>query len=459
MKRDIGIVVFPEYFQTEGIDRVLDNIQRRAAPTAIATSPYVMRPSDPTSGSREPPIDGGLGTVRLLDRELWGKRELFVQTSVSYEPEKRFYQGLRYQPPEPDAHTRADGATIATALEKARARGLQVNLQIQAAIPPGYRVQFGGPEGDDEPKLFDGSRVTDRLDKNGSLASPHILAYTAALLRDLAAAYPAVDGFHIDWPEYPPYTLDSAFLDFSDHAQAAAASLGFDFDAMRRDTQAFHEWLTKRMTLTELAALGHGAIPVGYPGVADMMRFKARISVDFVRALRKAVPGKRILLRSFPPPWTSLSGFDFAAMAPHADAIAAKLFTMHWPMMVGSWTKRLLRDNPALGTFAQVAIEVARLFDICDSPEQFGPAIAEYPGADANHPVDRAAQLRKIAAARARAGDTPVYAMAHGFGPVQDFDKRLRAAFDAAAGRVWINRYGYLSDEKLDLIGKTAVAG
>jgi hypothetical protein len=38
--------------------------------------------------------------VRLLDRPLWGKRELFVSTAPSYTPDLRLYRGLRYQPAE-----------------------------------------------------------------------------------------------------------------------------------------------------------------------------------------------------------------------------------------------------------------------------------------------------------------------------------------------------------------------
>jgi cytochrome oxidase assembly protein ShyY1 len=30
----------------------------------------------------------------------------------------------------------------------------------------------------------------------------------------------------------------------------------------------------------------------------------------------------------------------------------------------------------------------------------------------------------------------------------------VRTAFEAAGGRVFVNRYGYLSDEKIDAIGR-----
>ncbi len=74
-----------------------------------------------------------------------------------------------------------------------------------------------------------------RVDNNGSLASPHILAYTQALIRDTIRAYPDIDVLRIDWPEYPPYSLDALFFDFSPHAIAAMRELGFDPDVIARD--------------------------------------------------------------------------------------------------------------------------------------------------------------------------------------------------------------------------------
>src|SRR6478609_2249479 len=98
--RSVGVTVLPEFFQNEGVDNVLDNLTRRANVTAIATSPYVMAPMAEGTGSREPPIDAGAGSVRLLDRELWGRRELWVRTAPSFTPDKDLYSGLRYRPAE-----------------------------------------------------------------------------------------------------------------------------------------------------------------------------------------------------------------------------------------------------------------------------------------------------------------------------------------------------------------------
>src|ERR687891_403308 len=120
----------------------------------------------------EPPADAEAGKVRLLDRPLWGRRELFVRTAPSFVPDRSLYRGLRYQPAEPDDLSAAEAGIVEAFIAAAKERGLEVHLQVQAAIPPGYRVQFGGPVEEDQPCLVDGSPLGLRVDKNGSLARP-----------------------------------------------------------------------------------------------------------------------------------------------------------------------------------------------------------------------------------------------------------------------------------------------
>ena len=54
--------------------------------------------------------------------------------------------------------------------------------------------------------------------------------------------------------------------------------------------------------------------------------------------------------------------------------------------------------------------------------------------------------------ARAEAGRVPIIAFAHSYGPLRDVVARTTLA--ASSGLpVWINRYGYLSDAKIDALG------
>jgi hypothetical protein len=126
---------------------------------------------------------------------------------------------------------------------------------------------------------------------------------------------------------------------------------------------------------------------------------------------------------------------------------------MHWPMMVRMWGDALAAANPALAQDAALPQAVARLFDVVDDETPRTLADWRYPEPEEPHPVSAAAQTRKIAAARSAAGDAPVAAMAHGYGPVADFAARFATAWNASQGNVWVNRYGYLADAKLDAIG------
>jgi hypothetical protein len=440
--------MMPEWIQAEGIDGVLKNLVERAKVTAVATSPYVMEPAEEKTGSREPPIDAGAGSVRLLDRPLFGERDLFVRTAPSFEPDLRLYRGLRYQPSKPDDLTRRQGRLVKDFLREAKRRGLKTYLQVQAAIPPGYRVQFGGPAADDAPRLPDGRIPPRRLANNGSLASPAIRDYTCALLRDLAQAYPEVDGFRVDWPEYPPYFLDDAFLDFSDHARAAAARHGIDFERLK--AVALRAYRTLHGGLTE------AALKAPFPAIAGLVRLKALMVEDLLRAFRAAIPKEKELMpNAFPPPLSSVSGMDFGRVAPLASAFSVKLYTMHWPMILRFWGDALKQSNPKVAEPA-IVHGVERWLELRGLPGAEKLADYRYPEPEEAHPVADAVMAGKIREAQRQAGKTPVITLAHGYGPLADFRRRLKVAYEAAGNRVWVNRYGYLSDAKLEAIGSLA---
>ncbi len=469
-QRLVGVTVLPEYLQCEGVEAVLDNLVRRAGVNAVATSPYVMEEGNQNTGNREPPIDAGAGSVRLLDRPLWGKRELWVQTAPSFVPNRKLYNGLRYQPAEPSRLTHNKGRVIDEFIAAAHARGLRVYFQVMAAIPPGYRVQFGGPTEDDAPRLPDGRIPPRRVDKNGSLASPHIIAYQQALIRDLCSQYPGLDAIRFDWPEYPPYLLDSAFLDFSDHARAAAARLGFDFDALCSAAAALYKRLhggltnydlSKWTSATTRSVFSRHEVAMSSAeraGIGQVLRFKATLVDEFLKNIRQTLDeaggGKVTMAPSaFPPPWSYISGMDFARAAKHCDEISVKLYGMHWAMMLRFYGDQLRDANPGIST-TLLTRALVRLLDIADDDGLPDLKDYRYPAPHEHHPVGQQAQIRKIQAAQSQAGETPIHVLAHGYGPADDFRKRIEVACAASPHGFWVNRYGYLSDEKLDIIGQ-----
>ena len=414
----------------------------------------------------EPPDDAGQGLVRLLDRPLWdGRRELIVRTAPSFVPNKCLYDGNRYQPPEPTALTEHEGPGVGRFIGEAKRRGLKVYLQVQAAIPPGHPVQFGGPVAEDEPRLPDDRKATGRVDRNGCLASSHIRAYAAAMIADLLAAYPDIDGFRIDWPEYPAYSLEFPVPGFlaARNGCSLAPRLRCETDAARRLGTV---WVIKGglddATLSMLAAPAQGAyaalrLVTRFPGFLDLLRLKALLSAELVAVYRTALDaaggqGKELWSLVFAPPFSLFSGFDYGLSGRHCDEIGVKIYTMHWPMVLSSYGRDLLAANARL-TEAVVVRVLAGLLGFADGSPYATLHDYRYPEPGEPHPIAPDAQRRKIETARQESAHARVHALVHGYGPAGDFALRLRVAWEASEGRIWLNRYGYLADAKLDAIG------
>jgi hypothetical protein len=192
----------------------------------------------------------------------------------------------------------------------------------------------------------------------------------------------------------------------------------------------------------------------------DWVKLKATLVDELLAGYREALTSaggtsKQLLANAFPPPFSTASGIGRPGAARHADGLCVKLYTMHWPMMLRFYGDALREANPGVSERLLVRA-LASWFDISDGPGFDLLSDYRYPEPDEPHPAGLQAQRRKIVAAQRAAGATPVYALAHGYGPLEDYRRRLRAAFEAAGSRVWINRYGYLSDAKLSATGELA---
>ena len=467
----LGVTVMPEWFQCEGIEPVLDRLQAAGA-EALVTSPYLMAIAPLGAGAREPPPDGDAGTVRPLERSLWGKRETWVRTAPSFVHDLSRYQGLRYQPSPPGDLTLAQPHFMDEVLEAAQRRGIAVYFQVMAASPPGYRVQFSGAVAADQCLGPDGQLHSERVDKNASLASPHVHAYGAALLRELAERYPGLHGLRIDWPEYPPYDLRSALFDFSTHGQQSLGELGVDAQGLAQSlVVALRGWQEAAR-----GAAGAGAQAVrrqlrdaGWDdcftahGLGAPLWAAKRLSTGkMLQAYRSSLDQasgvrKRLEPQVFPGPFDQWSGTNWDALGRTSDAVGVKLYTMHWPMIARYWARDLLGSNAstAASTAALDAVTeaMAEWMELLDGPPSPGQSLT-YPPPTQAHPVGANAQRRKIEVAQQQAGTLPVIAFAHAYGPTGDVMTRLEIAMQASvapggSGRVWLNRYGYLSDQKL----------
>jgi hypothetical protein len=168
------------------------------------------------------------------------------------------------------------------------------------------------------------------------------------------------------------------------------------------------------------------------------------------------MPGRvdlKLSANAFMPPLTLLTGFDFARAGDWCDAASPKLYTMHWTVMVDFWGRQLLAHNSGLDERLLVHA-LANLFDLGDTPPGDSLQSFHYPEPEKPHPVSDAVQHRRLASAvRQARGQMAVTPLVHGYGPMEDFLRRFRLVAASDVDGAWINRYGYLSDAKLDGVG------
>ena len=122
-------------------------------------------------------------------------------------------------------------------------------------------------------------------------------------------------------------------------------------------------------------------------------------------------------------------------------------------MILRFYGDQIREANPGLSAGPLVRALV-NLLDIADDGGLPNLNDYRYPPPDVPHPVGPKAQARKIAQAQRDAGDTPIYVLAHGYGPLADYRTRMQVAWQAAEHGMWVNRYAYLTNEKLAVLGE-----
>ncbi|WP_166819736.1 hypothetical protein [Thalassoroseus pseudoceratinae] len=457
--RFLGVTVLGDYILSEGAENVLKNLQEIGA-TAVATNPTVTAPATKENGSFQPPTDAG-SSPRVFDRPLFGQTSLWVRGGPSYHPDPQFYRDSPYSPRKPNDLTDEYGAVIGDFISCAVDAGLKVYFQLGAAQPSGLRDE-------DRPRLPNGELPTGRVADTASLASEAVDAYNAAYLRDLLAAYPQITGFRPDWPESPCYTLDECFQDFSSHVADSTLvkqfckEHGCDFAQIQSDMTELYSLLNRRLNTSIVQEVSKSLSALSQYGIDSnsidlWLQIKQELSYQILskwRAILDEVDSGRYELsaNSFMPPYNRLTGFDFARNANVCDAISPKLYTMHWTQMVEFWGRKMLESNP--GVDESILVEaIVRWMGIDHDPSEKQLSDYGYPQPDEPHRVAHDLQRQKIQdVVDQAAGQCEVTPLVHGYGPPADFKNRLELVADSKADGVWVNRYGYLSDTKLQII-------
>jgi len=278
--------------------------------------------------------------------------------------------------------------------------------------------------------------------------------------------YRDVDGIYLDWAEYTCYFLEDCFTCFCEHCQAAAERQGFDWPRIHADTRALWDRL-HRLSPADVARAANStdwpfvlaSALLEHAGVADLLRFKARSVAEAAAELRQTMDeagasSVALGLNGFAPPWCRITGLDYGLERSVVQHTRCKLFTFHWPMITGWWAQTLLAWNPGLDERA-VLRAVTSALDLPAPPTEHRVGVADFgmPRPDEPHPILPAALTRKMNQAVAMAGrDGSCLAYVHSYRPAAELAQVLEAVLASNAPGCWVQRYGYLSDEKLAII-------
>ena len=120
-------------------------------------------------------------------------------------------------------------------------------------------------------------------------------------------------------------------------------------------------------------------------------------------------------------------------------------------MMLRNYSDTLTLHNPNLSR-KLLADCLCRAFETV-SPTPDSSEAFKYPAPHDNHMVSHTALSEKQKLVEAECTSTPVWPLTHAYGPIEDMVARARAVFSVSKKRLWINRYAYLTDEKLSALG------
>lgn len=469
-RRTRGIVFTPAEVQFEGLHTVLDRLSGIGA-NAVAITPGVFVPGTSENGVREPPLDVE-GAVRELDRPLWGSKGAHVQRFSPYAADPAIWRDVPFSPPvlAPPEH-RVD--VTRDLIDETRLRGMDAFVILSPTVIPGLPgghsmsggIASGAP--DERPLPIGGVRSDRIIAGQGCPNNERVRSLVIARVREAIHHYGDAAGFLFDWVEYTCYFPEDAFTCVCSACQREAARLGFDWESITGAVRAMWDRL-HALTDDDLRRVrSAGSLDVLLPvahmaALAEFGRFKAlsvaRLFELIIETVRRSdAPHLSVGASGFPPPWSAVTGSEFRTTAPHVDKVRPKFFTFHWAMMVRWYGESIRAWNPHLDERLVVTALLA-VFGLSGGHQEHRRLLTDYgmPAPTEPHPLTATDLRRKLEQVVSEVdGQARVEGYVHSYQPAETFGELVHAIEDTDVDGMWIQRYGYLSEEKLDILGES----
>lgn len=453
----IGIFLNPVYVQVEGLNAVFDRLQSAGA-TAITTCPYVAEfVEDGIPGDRFPDLHVD-GYRRVLSRPIHGKREIRIRKHSTIRGTEELFAGQPYRPPNSTAGD-LDPELPEKIIVEAQRRGMEAHLQLAPFLVPGLRDE-------DLPRYPDGSLPRgERVSPAGCPNSEAVREYGLTLIEAAVRQYASIDGLFVDWTEYGAYALEDNFMSFSLHSKSQAERWGYDWEAIRRDVgnawghlhALDHSALAKLDGLARSPSALLGAL-ARKPGWAAFLDFKAHSIRSYYGEVRDRLNSLRpehpiqLSARGWPPPWNVSSGMDYRRLSEVCDNLTPKLFSFDYCAMPAWYADTLLKWNPGLDE-SRVLDSLIEWMQLPDDRVARRRSDYYIPAPEEEHPAHLASyQQRIVELAAQTTGNARLRPFAHAYMPDAQWQAMVEMLRDSEAEGIWVQMYGYLSDEKLGIL-------
>lgn len=465
-----GIIITTAELATEGAERVLDAIAATGA-TSIATTTSIVVPADTDTGLHEPPIDVA-GDRRRLDRPIWGRDRTWVHRYTAHPPDPDLWRDLPWPlPPVAPEAVRHDYAR--EAIEAARVRDLRTHLNFAPyALPGGDAHREGMPTNDElrvryRPARFIGGMHPEGISWVGCFNNPTVRRYGRVRLIELLRHYGDVDGISFEWIEYPVYFLEKLFTCFCDHCRSQAIAIGYDWDeitsAVRLLWDSLHA-LTEEQALAIIESGDWGELVVdpeavrgGFVAWLDFKADSVALALDDLRETMAEHGAGHLSVSTAEPaaPWGRMTGAGYARPE-RVDSQRIKLYSAQWLMMAGWWAETLLTWNRGSALTPELAARaVMSLFGLqfVDAPPVIDPSMLTMPDPGEPHNLTPESYTHRLENAIAMSDhQAPIQPLLHAYRPPEELALLLEILRPFAGDGLWVHRYGYLSDEKLDIL-------
>ncbi len=454
-KKFLGVVISPEYAACEGLLQVFDHLEA-VRTDAIAVWPWLIEPVSPKEGARMPDLHID-GHRRVLDRPLWGKTELHVKAYPAYAPNPDLFGSLPYRPPEAAPET-LDRELPQRMFVEAQRRNMAVHVGIAPLLPPGLRAT-------DRPVRVDGVAVQPPyVAPAACINSPAAQGFALASIQDLLANYPQAGGLILDWAEFGAYLLEDHFTCFCEHCQRAAAKAGYDWEGVRRDVSAAWSRLhrlspqkLRRFTALIQPPDAWSQILTRHSGWRQFLDFKAWSVERFFRRVRDMMDREgyathALTARGWCSPWNLSSGLDYARLSAICSVVSPKLFTFDHAALPRWAGLRLQEWNPGLAE-PEILAALVQAMNLPDAIVSRRFEDYRIPAPEEEHPTFFSAyQERLEGMAAAVQAPAHCYPISHPYLPAHQWRDMVALIRDSPVDGMWVNMYGYLSDEKLKIL-------